>query len=49
MNKAGHFDIPYDDQSRTQKFYQDVFGWQTNKFPDTDYHLATTIHQLMKK
>lgn len=42
MNKVSHFEIPYDDQKRAQKFYQDVFGWQISKFPDMDYHLATT-------
>jgi len=42
MNKVVHFEIPFDDQSRAQKFYQDVFGWQITKFPEMDYYLATT-------
>ncbi len=42
MNKVAHFEIPYDDQQRAQKFYQEVFGWQINKFPDMDYYLVTT-------
>ena len=42
MNKVVHFEIPYDDQGRAQKFYQDVFGWQINKMPDMDYHMVTT-------
>jgi len=42
MDKVSHFEIPYDDQERAQKFYQDVFGWQINKFPDMEYYLATT-------
>ena len=42
MNKVVHFEIPYDDQGRAQKFYQDVFGWQINKFPEMDYHMVTT-------
>ena len=42
MNKVVHFEIPYDDQPRAQKFYEDVFGWQIAKFPEMDYHLATT-------
>ncbi len=42
MNKVVHFEIPYDDQGRAQKFYQDVFGWQISKFPDMDYHMVTT-------
>ena len=50
MNKVVHFEIPYDDQGRAQKFYQDVFGWEINKFPDMDYHMATTtpIDEKMK-
>jgi len=42
VNKVVHFEIPYDDQGRAQKFYQDVFGWQITKFPDMDYHMVTT-------
>ena len=42
MNKAVHFEIPYDDEERAKKFYQDVFGWQINKFPDMDYNIAIT-------
>lgn len=42
MNKVVHFEIPYDDQGRAQKFYQDMFGWQITKFPDLDYHMVTT-------
>ncbi len=42
MNKVAHFEIPYDDQQRAQKFYQEVFGWQINKFPGMDYYLVTT-------
>ena len=42
MNKVVHFEIPYDDQARAQKFYEEAFGWKVGKFPDMDYHLATT-------
>ena len=42
MNKAVHFEIPYDNEDRAKKFYQDVFGWQINKFPDMDYNIAIT-------
>ena len=42
MNKVVHFEIPFDDESRAQKFYQDVFGWQITKFPEMDYFLAIT-------
>lgn len=42
MNKVVHFEIPFDDQARAQKFYSDVFGWQINKFGDMDYWMAMT-------
>jgi len=42
MNKVSHFEIPYEDQERAQKFYQEVFGWQINKFSDEGYYLAFT-------
>jgi len=42
MNKVSHFEIPYEDQERAQKFYQDVFGWQITKFSDEGYYLAFT-------
>lgn len=36
------FEIPYDDSERAQKFYSETFGWQINKLPDMDYHMALT-------
>ena len=42
MNKVVHFEIPFDDQDRAQKFYSEVFGWNITKFPEMDYYLATT-------
>jgi uncharacterized protein len=42
MNKVVHFEIPFDDDKRAEKFYKDVFGWQINKFPGMDYYLAIT-------
>jgi len=42
MNKVSHFEIPFDNQQRAQKFYQDVFDWQINKFGDMDYYTAMT-------
>ncbi len=48
MNKVVHFEIPYDDQDRAQKFYQDVIGWQIIKFPGMDYHMAQ-LRKAMRK
>jgi len=42
MNKVSHFEIPYEDQERAQKFYEEVFGWEINKFSDEGYYLAFT-------
>ena len=28
MDRVCHFEIPYADKARADKFYQDVFGWQ---------------------
>jgi predicted enzyme related to lactoylglutathione lyase len=28
MDRVCHFEIPYADKIRVEKFYQDVFGWQ---------------------
>ncbi len=42
MNKVSHFEIPYEDQERAQKFYEEVFGWQITKFSDEGYYLAFT-------
>ena len=42
MNKVSHFEIPYEDQERAQKFYEEVFGWQITKFSDEGYYLVFT-------
>ncbi|MDP8906985.1 MAG: VOC family protein [Thermoproteota archaeon] len=31
MSTIQHFDIPVDDLDRSQKFYNDVFGWDIKK------------------
>lgn len=28
MDRVCHFEVPYDDKERMEKFYTDVFGWQ---------------------
>ncbi len=42
MNKVVWFEIPFDESGRAQKFYEDVFGWQINQFPEMDYYAAIT-------
>ena len=42
MNKVVWFEVPFDEAERAQKFYQDVFGWQINQFPEMDYYAAIT-------
>jgi len=44
MNPVVHFEMPYDDQKRMAKFYESVFGWQTQMLDEDmgNYVLATT-------
>lgn len=44
MNPVVHFEMPYDDQKRMAKFYETVFGWQTQMLGEDmgNYVLATT-------
>lgn len=37
-----HFEIPYDDGDRAQKFYADTFGWQLMSLPEMGYTMVTT-------
>jgi uncharacterized protein len=45
MDPVVHFEFPYDDSQRMAKFYQAVFGWQTQRLGEEmgNYVLATTI------
>jgi hypothetical protein len=43
MPRIIHFDIPADDPTRAQKFYQDVFGWTFDKWNGPmEYWMAKT-------
>jgi len=44
MNPVVHFEVPYDDQARMTKFYEQAFGWQTKALGEAmgNYVLATT-------
>ncbi len=43
MDRVCHFEIPFADQGRAAKFYQDVFGWQISPTPgDMPYWFAIT-------
>ena len=44
MNPVVHFEMPYDDQARMSKFYEQAFGWQTQAMGEAmgNYVLATT-------
>ena len=37
-----HFEIPAEDVKRAKKFYESVFGWQTNDIPEMDYTMLIT-------
>ncbi|MCK9151029.1 VOC family protein [Methanobacterium alcaliphilum] len=43
MPRVIHFEIPADDPERAVKFYQEVFGWEIEKWEGPfDYWLITT-------
>ena len=44
MNPVVHFEMPYDDEARMSKFYEQAFGWQTKALGEAmgNYVLATT-------
>ncbi len=42
MSKVIHFEIPADDPKRAIKFYEDVFGWEIEKWEHGDYWLVST-------
>lgn len=44
MTPLVHFELPYDDSARMEKFYQAAFGWQTRALGEEmgNYVLATT-------
>jgi len=44
MNSVVHFEMPYDDQLRMTRFYEQAFGWQTQALGEEmgNYVLATT-------
>ena len=50
MDSVVHFEMPYDDRERIARFYQAVFGWQTQMLgPEMgNYVLATTADTDVK-
>jgi hypothetical protein len=43
MDRVCHFEIPFSDKERAEKFYQDVFGWQIMPAPgEMPYSFAIT-------
>ena len=51
MNPVVHFELPYSDAERAMKFYEEVFGWKTNRLgPEMgDYILVTTATTDVRK
>ena len=43
MDKVIHFEIPFDDEERASKFYQEVFGWRIDRIPEMNYSMVTTV------
>jgi len=43
MDRVCHFEVPYDDKDRMEKFYSNVFGWQFIPAPgEVPYMFAMT-------
>lgn len=43
MNPVIHFEMPYEDRDRAGKFYEEAFGWKTEKYgEDMGYYLMLT-------
>ena len=42
MPKVVHFELPFDDAERANRFYADVFGWESSKFGEQEYYLQQT-------
>jgi len=44
MDRVCHFEIPFSEKARAEKFYQDVFGWQIAPAPgDNPYSYSFAI------
>ena len=43
MDKVVHFEIPFDDAKRAEKFYKSVFGWNITAVPEMNYHMVHTV------
>ena len=41
MNPVVHFEMPYDDRERMQRFYESAFGWQMNPLGPEMGHYVT--------
>lgn len=43
MDRVCHFEVPYEDKERAEKFYRSVFGWQFQDSPGVQpYSIAIT-------
>lgn len=43
MDKVVHFEIPFNDKERAEKFYKDIFGWEMSKVDEMDYTFVNTV------
>ena len=42
MGKVVHFEIPADNLARAKKFYNTVFGWKIDGYPEMQYTILRT-------
>lgn len=50
MDKVVHFEIPYDNKERANRFYTEIFGWKLIEIPEMEYtivHAAETDENNM--
>ena len=43
MDKVVHFEIPAANMNRARRFYENVFGWDTEKVPKMEYVMARSV------
>ena len=48
MNSVVHFEMPYDDQARMSKFYEQAFGWQTRALGEAVGSITDAIERVRR-
>ncbi len=43
MDRVVHFEIPFDNKERAEKFYKQIFGWEMSNVSEMDYTFVNTV------